>query len=82
MSDLIILSVPADLKYLLPVENFVEMIVKQFYAKDDAITVQRFRVIANEAFVNVLRHTPEPEKRMITIYFEFIFFKSDFVFAF
>lgn len=70
MMDLIVLSVPANLKYLLPVENFVEMIVKQFYVKDDDLMAQRFRVIANEAFVNVLHHTPEPENGMVSIHFE------------
>ena len=70
MGDQIILSVPAKLDYLNTVENFVEIIIKHFKAKDNRKLSQMLRATVNEAFVNVLEHTPMSEEDMVTIIFE------------
>ncbi len=70
MSDQIILSVPAKLDYLQTVESFVEIIVKHFKTGNYEKLTQMLRSTVNEAFVNVLRHTPQPKSGLVSIFFD------------
>lgn len=70
MADQIILSVPAKLEFLNTVENFVDVIIQHFNVDNEDKLSHMLRSTVNEAFVNILEHTPMPEEGMVTIIFE------------
>ncbi len=70
MADQIILSVPAKLEFLSTVENFVDIIIRHFNVDHEKKMSHMLRTTVNEAFVNVLEHTPMPEEGMVHIIFE------------
>jgi len=70
MADQIILSVPAKLEFLSTVENFVDVIIQHFNVDHEKKFSHMLRTTVNEAFVNILEHTPMPEEGMVTIIFE------------
>ncbi|WP_457566699.1 ATP-binding protein [Caldithrix abyssi] len=71
MSEKIILSVPAHLDYLAIVESFVELVGKHIPVQNKELLAQQLRFTVNEAFVNILQHTPRPPDGMVVIHFEF-----------
>ncbi len=72
MNRKVILSVPSDIHYLATVESFAELLIKRYElsAEDQSTFSRRLRATLNEAFVNVLRHTPVPEDALVEIEFE------------
>ncbi len=81
MRQKVILSVPADFDYLQTVENFADILFKHFALKfKDEKLEQNLRSTVNEAFVNVLQHTPMPQGEWVNIVFELG--ESDFVLRF
>ncbi len=72
MNRKIVLSVPADINYLATVESFAELLIKRFELSEEERTAfsRRLRATLNEAFVNVLKHTPVPENALVEIEFE------------
>ncbi len=81
MKQKVILSVPADFSYLQTVENFADLLFKHFGVKfKDEKLEQNLRSTVNEAFVNVLQHTPLPQGEWVNIIFELS--EGDFVLRF
>jgi len=72
MNRKVILSVPSDIQYLATVESFAELLINRYdlSVEDQATFSRRLRATLNEAFVNVLRHTPVPDDALIEIEFE------------
>ncbi len=70
MQKQIILSVPSNLEYLATVENFVDILIQHFDVKDPELLSRQLRSTVNEAFVNILKHTPKSKDQLVTIYFE------------
>jgi len=68
-SNKITLSVPAKLKYTVTVENFTDVILPHLDVKDKQLLAQQLRAILNEAFVNVIRHTPENCREQVQVIF-------------
>jgi anti-sigma regulatory factor (Ser/Thr protein kinase) len=66
----ITLSVPAKLKYTVTVEDFTDIILPHVKARDEALLSQQLRSILNEAFVNVIRHTPPNSDEYVQIIFD------------
>ncbi len=72
MNRKIILSVPSDIHYLATVESFADLLIKRFELNEQERSVfsRRLRSTLNEAFVNVIKHTPVPDNALIEIEFE------------
>ena len=72
MNRKIVLSVPSDIHYLATVESFAELLIKRYDLSEDerSIFSRRLRATLNEAFVNVIRHTPVPENALVEVEFE------------
>jgi anti-sigma regulatory factor (Ser/Thr protein kinase) len=70
-SEKIVLSVPPDLKFTSTVENFVDVILPHFNAKDSISLANQLRSTLNEAFVNVIHHSSESLCELVEITFEF-----------
>lgn len=72
MNRKIVLSVPSDINYLATVESFAELLIKRYDLSEEERSTfsRRLRATLNEAFVNVIRHTPVPENALVEIEFE------------
>lgn len=70
ISEKIVLSVPADLKFTSTVENFVDVILPHCNVKNSLSFANQLRSALNEAFVNVIHHAPETRYELVEIIFE------------
>lgn len=69
-SEKIVLSVPPDLKFTSIVENFASIILPYYNVGNSLSLANQLRSTLNEAFVNVIRHTPESLYELVEIIFE------------
>jgi anti-sigma regulatory factor (Ser/Thr protein kinase) len=69
-SEKIVLSVPSDLKFTSTVENFVDVILPNFHVENSLSLANQLRSTLNEAFVNVIHHSPETRYDLVEIIFE------------
>jgi anti-sigma regulatory factor (Ser/Thr protein kinase) len=69
-SEKIVLSVPPDLKFISTVENFVDLILPHFNVDDSLSIANQLRSTLNEAFVNVIHHSPQSLYEPVEIIFE------------
>jgi len=69
-SEKIVLSVPPDLKFTSTVENFVDVILPHFNVENSLSLANQLRLALNEAFVNVIHHSPETLYELVEIIFE------------
>ena len=70
ISEKIVLSVPPDLKFTSTVENFVDVILPHFNVENSLSLSNQLRLALNEAFVNVIHHSPETLYELVEIIFE------------
>lgn len=69
-SEKIVLSVPPDLKFISTVENFVDVILPHYNVVNNLSLAIQLRSTLNEAFVNVIRHSPKRLYEPVEIIFE------------
>ena len=69
-SKKIVLSVPPDSKFTSTVENFVDVILPHFNVDNSLSLANQLRSTLNEAFVNVIHHSPESLYEPVEIIFE------------
>lgn len=69
-SKKIVLSVPPDSKFTSTVENFVDVILPHFNVDNSLSIANQLRSTLNEAFVNVIHHSPESLYELVEIIFE------------
>lgn len=69
-SEKIVLFVPPDLKFISTVENFVDVILPHYNVVNSLSLANQLRSTLNEAFVNVIRHSPKRLDKPVEIIFE------------
>ncbi len=69
-SNKVILSVPPDLKYTSAVECFAGMVIPLLRIQGADKLIEELRSTLNEAFVNVIRHSPTSVEEFVEIIFE------------
>ena len=74
MHEKITLKVPSDLKYTETVENFVNILLMNYDICANSKEVNDLKSVFNEAFVNVIKHSPVSGKSNVKMDF---FLKTD-----
>lgn len=69
-SEKIVLFVPPDLKFISTVENFENIILPLYNVENSLSLANQLRSTLNEAFVNVIRHSPQRLDEPVEIIFE------------
>lgn len=69
-SNKVILSVPPDLRYTSAVERFAGLVIPLLKIQGEGKLIEQLRSTLNEAFVNVIRHSPTSVEDYVEIIFE------------